>query len=155
MAVVSVQLFGCTPSLPPKPLSTITFEEAKKTAMDLETEMRLALPQELVVSFDQNAGGILMNCSNGQSTWAGGTRVVLVGHPDTETLFDSVRQHFRTHKGFRLEDRRDFFGDPVFTILGRDSEIGGDHYSIGFIKDNSQVTIYSFSPCFTGDPDAD
>ncbi|KQO98678.1 hypothetical protein [Leifsonia sp. Leaf264] len=140
-------LAGCADQPAPEPSgTTMTVEEAKARALQLEDDVVAMIPAEIVANVDQRTKMRLSNCEEVEDgvTWPGETVVTFTTAQDGDALVQSIKKKLEATDPARLElDRPSDKYDRV-SVGTKDGAMliissGAD--------DGLTLTIASYSPC--------
>ncbi|MGZ0069007.1 hypothetical protein [Microbacterium arborescens] len=123
----------------------LTLEGAKRAAQEMERELVAMIPEENIVSVEQNETGVLLSCNDGRGyQWAGGTTVMTQGDVDIAGIVDAVVAEFSGRESFTAKVSRKHNGEPRAHISGD----YGAGYLMGERTDIDAIRVLSFSRCF-------
>lgn len=127
--------------------TSLTLQDAKATAMRMETDLAEFVPAEVVASIDQRQTGVLMSCSGERAyQWTGQTKIAY-GTPaaiDPDALVDEIVSTYADRPGFTARSEPFPDGQPGVHVIGE----YGAGYLVNENVDRTGVEILSFSPCF-------
>lgn len=125
--------------------TSLTLEEAKKTATDVEQDIAAIVPTQYVASIEQKETGVLLSCDDERGyQWTGQTRVILQGDPDPAPVVDAITAEYSERQSFSAEVRENAIGEPSASVVGE----YGSGYQVSRSADGTAIEILSFSPCF-------
>ncbi|MDQ1082366.1 hypothetical protein QE392_000667 [Microbacterium proteolyticum] len=139
---------GCTPETGDAPVETsLTVDEAKSIAQEMEMTLAGFVPADEVSAVDQKPTGVLMSCTEeGSYQWSGQTKVVL----NTDRTYDgaavteAIARAYDDRSSYRTETDLTTDGELRAHVIGSN----GQGYLVALSVDKTFVQILSFSPCF-------
>lgn len=148
-AVLALTLTSCSsPTEGSDMAESLTVEDAKKTAQDMETELAAFIPGDLVASIDQRPTGVLLRCSTeGSYQWTGSTTVRIVPGKrlDAGAVTAAIVAAYDGKNSLAAVVETTSDDEPRAHIVG----VAGSGYLVSEEPDRTAVRIASFSPCFT------
>lgn len=126
---------------------SLTLQEAKTTAMNMETELAAMVPGDVVASIDQRQTGVLMSCEGDRAyQWTGQTQIAYrTPEPiDPNALVNEIVAAYHDRPGFTAKSAPFPDGQPGAHVIGEH----GAGYLVNENVDRTGIEILSFSPCF-------
>lgn len=126
---------------------SLTLQDAKMTAMNIETDLAAMIPANVVGSVDQRQTGVLMSCSGERAyQWTGQTQITYrtPGAIDPSALVDEIVAAYSDRAGFTAKSAPLPDGEPGAHVIGAH----GSGYLVNENVDRTGIEILSFSPCF-------
>ncbi|WP_285136978.1 hypothetical protein [Microbacterium sp. lyk4-40-TSB-66] len=121
----------------------LSLPDAKARTMAVEKEIADTLPEDLVVSIDQNETGSFLSCTrDGGEQWAGGLTVHVRAEATAPRLLDPVEQRYSDADGVGV-DRWESDGDSIVEITGAYQS----SWIVRFDPGREEVHVSSFSAC--------
>ena len=129
----------------PVPDSSLTWEAAKAATQAMELEVAAVIPQQVVVSIEQNPKGSLFSCDDDQHRWKGATTVTLVPGTEVEPIVKEMEAHFRDDDRFEVRTRVNIADKYKVQLMSPETAA---NYIFG--RDEADtIRIDSGSACFT------
>lgn len=122
----------------------LTWQEAKATAQKTELEIARLLPEDDVISIEQNPTGTLISCPGEQYDWNGATTVTLAPSADIDQALETMTRF--PEERFEVSRRKDIIGELRIQLS---SPTNGELYLVGHGFEPNQIRIASASACFT------
>lgn len=136
-------LAACTPSPGDAPP---TLERAKADYLDAQSELRAAIPDDVVIDdLGSPQTASLLPCDDGKTyTWPGATAVVISPDTDTASLIDDIAAEWADRPGWTQTAGALRGGAASLDLFREDGLTVG----IAALEDNTQLMISGFSACF-------
>ncbi|TQK18877.1 hypothetical protein FBY40_1366 [Microbacterium sp. SLBN-154] len=138
-----VTLAACTPFPADGPL---TLEHAKADYMDAQSQLRAAIPDDVVIEdLDSPQTASLLPCDDGKTyTWPGASAVVISPDTDTASLIDDIAAEWADRPGWTQRTSALGGGGAALDLF----RVDGLTLGIAALEDNTQLMISGFSACF-------
>lgn len=124
---------------------SLTVEQAKQAAMDMESEIAALVPQEHIESIEQDQEGVLLSCDDDRGyQWTGQTNVTLRREVDPAVIVDAAVAEYEGRDSYTANADTTVDGEPRAHVRGE----YGAAYLLARSVDGTAMEILSFSPCF-------
>ncbi|MDQ1076541.1 MULTISPECIES: hypothetical protein [Microbacterium] len=122
---------------------TMSLEDAKEHAQQVEREIASAVPVELLSDVDQRDKGSFLACSrDGGHQWAGGLTATVVSDPAPEEVLNPIALHFADRDDLAV-GRREDHGDSLLDLMGPH----GAMWIVRYVRDRGELDVDSFATC--------
>ncbi|WP_219815685.1 hypothetical protein [Arthrobacter sp. SX1312] len=161
-----IGLAGCAgnpnadPTEPPEPTAAqtqeepmeaeLTWQEAKAHTQAMQREIAALIPEDAVLSIDQQQTGTLLSCNETQHHWAASTTVTVAEGTEIEPIVKTIEAHYRAN-GTEISVDRDEVDrneDEIYRIQ-IDPPAPGESHLVSEGLSPNEIRIASGSACFT------
>jgi hypothetical protein len=156
-----IGLAGCAgntdadPTEPPAPTAAqtqeepmnaeLTWQEAKAHTQTMEREIAALIPEDAVLSIDQQQTGTLLSCNKTQHNWNASTTVTVAEGTEIEPIVKTIEAHYRAN-GTEISVDRDINENYRIQI---DPPAPGENHLVSEGFSPNEIRIASGSACFT------
>ncbi|WP_043443210.1 hypothetical protein [Arthrobacter sp. L77] len=123
----------------------LTWQEAKARTQAMEREIAALIPEDAVLSIDQQQTGTLLSCNETQHHWAAATTVTVAEGTEIEPIVKAIEAHYRAN-GTEVSVDRDVNEDYRIQI---DPPAPGESHLVSEGLSPNEIRIASGSACFT------
>lgn len=137
-----------TPEEPGK--AELTWQEAKAHTQVMEREIAALIPEDAVLSIDQQQTGTLLSCNETQHNWNASTTVTVAEGTEIEPIVKVIEAHYRANGTEISVDRDEVDRDEneIYRIQ-IDPPAPGESHLVSEGLSPNEIRIASGSACFT------
>ena len=144
-ALAGAVLSGCSAPVDEEPVDPdLTWEEAKAAAQETEREIAALIPEDAIVSIEQQETGILLSCDEESHNWNGFTTVSVTPGADVDALAQQLEAHFDSDARFESRSWTTLGETYAVQLMAVDT---AENYIISH-DERGKLRIESGSECF-------